>query len=304
MSFLAATIAVRMILPFLTGDVEVHEWGVVRFDASGITAVGLPPGEYSSVGPVPFEYGTMPPLVDAPVIFFHGSGFTGDFVVEIPEGRATEIYPEEGMRTTGDSIIWQGIEVIDSPLVLDGDDRRGISDFVWENAVFLWRGVDAGMVRTGTGLEEGFLYYECEMSPLSCFRYPGLLARGEGLPQGVDRILMFLKPDGDFQEMYMVDPLQVFTLLEVDEIGCYQRQRVIGVLREWAGYRLNPDEVEAMWSTWEEFVTSGEWMGDALIVFPLPDETVQRISTLTLITHQDHDVSYRRFFLGMAPVNW
>jgi hypothetical protein len=302
---LLCAFAAAAVLPFFDSGVEVHEWGVVRFDSAGITAQGVPPGEYSSVGPVPFGYGAMPPLVDAPVLFFHGSGFTGDFIVEIPDGRPTEIYPEEGMITTGSSVEWRGIEVRESsPLCADAADRRGLSDFVWENSVHLWRGVDANTVILEGGLQEGFLYYECAMSTLACLEYPGLLARGRGLPEGVEGVLMFLRPSGDLQEMYMVPPQRIFLPVEVDEVGCYGRERVIGILQEWAGTRLNYDEVQVMWDTWEDFVTSGEWSGDALLLFPLPEETVESISTLSLRTDQDIDVTCHRFFLGMAPVNW
>ncbi len=302
LSVLALVLTVS-VLPQPGGGIEVHEWGVVRFQGDSISVSGFP-SDSSGLRPVPFEYGMVPPAVDAPVIFFHGDGFRGDFIVEMPGGTATSIYPRAGMVQRGDSIIWKDISVLQSYDLDSPYDRRGITGFIWEDAVYGWRGVNANTVRTG-GIDEGFLYYECRPAVSPELDYPRRLAMGSGLPEDVDHVLLFLRPyDDEYMEMYSVAPCGIFVPPEVDEIGIYSREEVMRELASWAGDKLTREELLAMWDTWEEYVTGAQWQGDALILFPLPKNAIEKISTLSVSTDEDCPVTISRFFLGMVTVDY
>jgi hypothetical protein len=283
-------------------EVEVHEWGVVRFDDAAALVQGFP-SDTSGTGPVSFDYGMMPVPVDAPVIFFHGSEFSGDLTVEVPAGEITEIYPRNGAELDGNTLVWRDVQIISSYLFEETADRRSSLGFRWENSVYDWRRVDANAVRVGD-LYEGFLYYECAVPTVGPLDYPSLLMADRGLPEGVDEILLFLRPDDELQEMYTVRPCDMFLPPETDEISVYERGRVLRILESWAGERLFADETEAMWNTWEEYVTRGEWEGDALLIFPLPDDAVSSISTIGVDADGSCQISVERFFLGMVSVNW
>ncbi len=283
--------------------VEVHEWGVVVFGGYKAAAVALPDPGLSSFIADP-DFGIEPISVEAPVIFFHGAEFSGDFAVEVSGGNIYEIYPVDGMTSSWNSIRWSGIQVFDPDEGIEyPDDLPG--DFLLSfDVVSNWRTLECNSVRTSGGINEGFLYYECFLETPEFLKYPQLLAAGEGLPGGVDKVLIFLEPYGDMQEMYRVDPQSIFIPVETEEISLYDRTRMQDILSSWNTAGLTSGELELLWETWEAYVTDPLWEGDALVVFPLPQDMINMISSLEVLPDGEMEITYGRFFLGMMPVSW
>jgi len=283
--------------------VEVHEWGVVVFGEYKAAVTAVPDPGLSSFIADPY-FGIDPISVEAPVIFFHGAQFTGDFVVEVVNGSIFEIYPVDGMRSEWDSIRWPDIQVFNPEEGTEYPDDLPAEFLLPYDVVCNWRTLECNSVRTSGGINEGFLYYECFLDTPDFMKYPQLLAAGEGLPEGVDRVLIFLKPCDDMQEMYMVDPQSIFTPMETEEISVYDRSRMMRTLSSWNTPGLYPGELELLWDTWEDYITAPSWEGDALVVFPLPQDMINRISSLEVLPDGEFEITYGRFFLGMIPVSW
>jgi len=283
--------------------VEVHEWGVVVFGEYEAAAVAFPDSGLSSFITDP-DFGIEPISVEAPVIFFHGAEFSGDFAVEVFGGNIFEIYPVDGMTQAWNSIRWFDIQVFDPGEGTKYPDELPADFLLSCEVVQNWRTLECNSVRTSGGINEGFLYYECYLETPDFLKYPQLLAAGEGLPEGVDKVLMFLEPYGDYSEMYLVDPQSIFTPVEAEEISVYDRSRMMQTLSSWNTAGLYPGELELLWETWEAYVTDPLWEGDALIVFPLPLNMINSISSLEVLPDGDMDITYGRFFLGMMPVSW
>ncbi len=283
--------------------VEVHEWGVVVFGEFSAAAVAVPDSGLSSLNAAP-DFRIDPISVEAPVIFFHGAEFSGDFSVEVFNGNIFEIYPAVGMRSEWNSIRWFDIQVFDPVAGTEYPEDLPAEFLLPYETVQSWRTLECNSVRTSGGINEGFLYYECYLETPDFMKYPQLLAAGEGLPEGVDKVLILLRPCGDMQEMYMVDPQSIFTPMETEEISVYDRTWMLEILSSWDTGGLYPGELELLWETWESYVTDPQWEGDALVVFPLPHNMISKISSLEVLPDGEFEIIYGRFFLGMIPVSW
>ncbi|MCK4807207.1 MAG: hypothetical protein KAT09_06155 [Candidatus Aegiribacteria sp.] len=283
--------------------VEVHEWGVVIFGEYEPAVTAVPGFVLPPVITDP-AFSIMPPSVEAPVIFFHGEEFSGDFVVEVFNANIFDIYPVDGVRSTHDSIRWSDIRVFNPGEGTEYPDIFPAHCCMSDELARSWRTLECNSVRTSGGINEGFLYYECFLENQEFVEYPKLLAAGGGLPEGVDKILIFMRPSDDYQEMYLVDPASLFIPAEIEEIGVYDKAWMLEILFSWNTVGLYPDEIELLWETWEAYVTSPVWEGDALVVFPLPRDMINKISSLEVLPDGEMEIMYRRFFLGMMPVLW
>lgn len=283
--------------------VEVHEWGVVVFGEFSAAAVAVPDSGLSSLNAAP-DFRIDPISVEAPVIFFHGAEFSGDFAVEVFNGDIFEIYPADGMRSEWNSIRWFDIQVFDPEEGTEYPDDLPADFILPYETVQSWRTLECNSVRTSGGINEGFLYYECYLETPDFMKYPQLLAAGEGLPEGVDKVLILLRPYGDMQEMYLVDPASMLIPVETEESTVYDRTWMLEILSSWDTGGLYPGELELLWETWESYVTDPLWEGDALVVFPLPQNMINRISSLEVLPDGEFEITYGRFFLGMIPVSW
>ncbi len=283
--------------------VTVHEWGVVVFGEYKAAVVAVPDTGLSSFIADP-DLRIEPISVEAPVIFFHGAEFSGDFVVEVFNGSIFEIYPVDGMTSSWNTIRWSDIQVFNPEEGTEYPDILPVDFLLPYEVVRSWRTLECNSVRTSGGINEGFLYYECFLDTQEFMKYPQLLATGEGLPEGVDKVLIFLEPYGDYSEMYLVDPESIFIPVETEESSVYDRSWMMETLSSWNTVGLYPGELELLWETWEAYVTEPLWEGDALVVFPLSREMINRISSLEVLPDGEMEITYGRFFLGMMPVSW
>jgi len=316
-----------LLFPFITDtviapppdyeDIFVNEWGVVVFSSDGASVAGAP-DEQGGVyfGRQPFG----PVCVDAPVIWIHGA-FFGDatFTVKAKQGWITSLYPEAETEQGEDMPVVASWEIKAPPPVpltrrLTPPDP-GDLPFAW--AMDIWREVpcrDLCSSETGEYLGN-FLYYETGIpywTPPDGIYDAGMLA-GHYATEGLiivtgsdpvlERIQLVPLPDGTGGG-YSSDPLS-------DE-------DILGVICGWAGGNLKSEEIEALWATWKPFFTTqptcdqpvDETMvdrrgsGERWILFPLPWDEVEKISTIDLDIHGGHSgtIYYNRLFLGLVRV--
>lgn len=101
-------------------------------------------------------------------------------------------------------------------------------------------------------------------------------------------------------------------------------EEIAEVLCGWAGGNLKSQEITALWQTWKPFFVYPNSDGDFLvddemaldmpydrrgseetwILFPLPWDVVEGISTIHLDVHDsiDREITYNRLFLGLVRV--
>jgi len=65
---------------------------------------------------------------------------------------------------------------------------------------------------------------------------------------------------------------------------------------------MKSEEIAAMWETCDGWLMSGTWNGEALLLFPLPSDVVERMTTITLETEEDLELEYSRFYFGVASI--
>ena len=89
----------------------------------------------------------------------------------------------------------------------------------------------------------------------------------------------------------------------LDWIPC-ERETVMEILCGMAGGDMKSEEIGDLWDTWEGYVTGGGWTGDRLMVFRLPMDLVDRLSSVSLETSEGLHTQTVRYFLGMAPFSY
>lgn len=307
--FLADTIAA----PVDNTLIRVHEWGVVSFTSLGTEAAGAPGGTY---GFDPF--GMV--CVDAPVVWFHGSPFTGTFTARAGMGFVSAAYPEptEGFEgATPQTVSWliegrSPVPFDEAPhrnsaaAVNDVLDNRNPVPHVPENTPFLWamdhwRDVPCLDLFDGEGnYLDRFLYYETLIPDGIQARMNTVVEDGRHLaglfsPEGL------LITTGEESEVfvYIIIPLPVLTdalRLPLESSDVQEK------LCDWAGGNLKSQEIAALWNTWEPFFRERP-AGERWLLFPLPPETVESISNISLSvdnSYYEAMVEYHRLFLGLV----
>lgn len=289
--------------------VRVHEWGVIQMDYGFQEAVGAEwcyPDDHGV-----FHSGELM-VVDAPVVWFHGPGFTGTFTVEIMNGSLTTRYPEPDhieqrhspLRTALplERVVWEDL-TFTSPTPADGlraDDKISdmhceMENFGW--AVPWWRQVPSlTITRESDDWSDQFIYYECTTGnrPLSDEAF----CRDRGASSYKGPALVFTWDDGEL----------VSKRAEVgDSIGipgCYiSFDQIKETLCMWAGNNFKSEEIEALWLTWEPVIRGRcEMYGEMVLLYPLSDDVVDSISRLILETDQGYFVEYHRLFLGLTAI--
>lgn len=303
-----SVIAAVVLLQVPTGrdTIRVHEWGVVLYAADSVRSIGAP--AYDPFGAV---------CVDAPVVYFHGAAFTGDVTV-CSLGDICSVYPEPDaaggvllgdLGGLGSAVRWEDLSVAaEIPVDRVGSvavDGIPIPGFGW--AMGSWRVPGASWVTRGSdGFRDRFLYYEVDLGRVG-FPLPLAERAPEGTPpdeitpdvlvfrRGEDGLLL---PVLDMEEA-VLDRRAVDESPAVDMPVAQSMPEAFETVRGWATGLLTGEEIQALWATWEPYILYGDWRGDSLLVFPIPQPLVERISTIIVSPDADLPVVCNRFFLGM-----
>jgi hypothetical protein len=114
-------------------------------------------------------------------------------------------------------------------------------------------------------------------------------------------VLLFTKDDSGGVHFVIV-PQGDLSMASQASPSIYSCDGVVSVLEDWAGGILTPEEVAALWLTWEDYVVSDGWYTGSKAVFVVPGELVERTSIIVVDPGEDLPVEIRRFFLGMVEV--
>ncbi len=279
-------------LLILTAGLQVHEWGVITQDPIALTGFRADnqPGVEVPVNELEDR---------APVLYFHGDPCTIDLRITFPNmGYATELLPEPsegGVNST--YAVWNDLELSDQPGCR--------TDYGWANwtqcsfPVPLWRQVEALEIISGS-FNDRFIYYEC--APGSPGDLPFINQSGNQsmrMPYGEIPCIVLTSSQG--MPMY-----GVFTLAEIltsipkglqflDEPAVLRRE-----VNRWAEGILNEDEFNAFWNTWEsDFLQSSS--EQVMILYPVPEETLNGIALIEVVPDIDISVEISRFIVAELP---
>ena len=290
--FAAALVDTVIAPPPDWNTVYVHEWGAVTFTEEVI--LGTAPSS-------DFHDDWEEPVVRAPVVYFYGASFQGTFNVTVASGTFIETIP-----------IPEKISDINTlPVIQSSSALWTISETTWDQntstisagrndtSVFnemldIWRQPPSFMLEFSDGVREKFIYYECALTPVSYDDFNPVLLGENGAvldPEYHGALMRFIKSDGKV----VIDP----SAYDSGDQHAMEYGDILETLCSWAGGTMKSDEINSMWITWEDWIFDGSWSGDTLLVFPLPDETVERMSSITLETSEEHDIEYSRFYVGI-----
>ena len=314
-----------LLLPFITDtviapppdytDIFVNEWGVVIYDTNELFVAGAP-AESGDTELLRQPYG-FELLVDAPVVWLHGATFdSATFTVKAKSGELTTLFPEPSVNHENRVASWE----ISAPLQSNPDQQRPDlvippgTPFAW--AMDYWRKVPSLDLFSSDDHNylANFLYYEASVSNwippdniydgkiLAGYYAPEGLLITTGLTPWVERIQLIPLPDGSGI------PPERARQLSSDQIA--------DIFCGWAGGNLKSQEIESIWQTWSPFFTTtladeitcgvnSRGSGEQWILFPLPWDVVEDISTIHLEVHDSVDriITYNRLFLGLVRIN-
>ncbi|MEA3266287.1 MAG: hypothetical protein U9P42_05020, partial [Candidatus Fermentibacteria bacterium] len=298
-------------------DIFVNEWGVVVFTNEGTTIAGAP-DENGNLYYGKEVFGD--PEVDAPVIWIHGAFFEdATLTVKAVQGSLTALFPDPDVTLNNDndrpiSASWN-ISAPQPPSPLLGIERPELiipqdTPFGW--AMGFWGDVpshDLFSAQNGDYMAN-FLYYEAaipywgptddifDAKILAGFYAPDGLLITAGYDPQVERIQLIPLPDG--------------AGIPASMQGHLSDEEVCDIICDWAGGNLKSEEITALWQTWEpffktmrvddEYALDRSGSNEQWILFPLPWDVVEQISTIHLEVHDsvEIDITYNRLFLGLV----
>jgi hypothetical protein len=281
-----------MVLIAAEPTIVLHEWGVVFYGGGSVQALGDPGDLFQVEEAVAF----------APVIHLYGPAFTGEVSVAAL-GGIFDMHPEPDvlggpgmmMGGLGSFIRWQGIEALPAETMesLQFMPVQGL------DAAPLWRPREALTLTRADGFSDKFLYYEVDLAGTE-FPLPLAGHAQRGIPLTAEVLLFHRSVIG----------IAGYELLQQGDLSMaggtapflYSGSEVRAVLGRWAGNTLSESELDALWATWEPYVLFGDWDGSSLAVFPLPDQVIELVSTVSAKSDQGYPVTVHRFFLGMMAM--
>jgi hypothetical protein len=280
-------------------EIQVHEWGVVTFDAFIASAESSP----DSIPPGIPDY----PVVErAPVVYFHGPEFTGTFTATATDGVLTDLYPVVPGSNPGQTYSWDiGAAQI---WPADRDSRRGLSysSGTWDMTG--WRVPYSLWLRTSDGFEDGFLFYEASVNATSGFPVRYMQSLDAAISLNPDLPAALVVPGDDGPKVIAAERLEIlpgFAPVRQARI-CREPEDLRSVLYDWSIDTIDIDEVDVLWATWQGwFLDEGLRdlpEGCGLLLYPLPAGMQDMVSTIELSTNEGFQVSYRRFLICAVPV--
>lgn len=288
------------LIPFLTDTVIaydepaymniVHEWGVVVFQQDVPPVCGVPWSETAFMDET---------CAEAPVIWIHGQPFTGSLQVTLPaDGSFTFLYPEPSDMEEGKAkwVFSAGIPLPQEESLPAVERSIYTGPFQW--ALPYWRMVPSLPLQFASGLEENFLYYECTVREGFTDNFFTWGSHGNPVfpAESVSEALYF-SPSGVFP----VEPdAGEFMPVDLPIAGETNPEFAEETFCRWGGSRFKTEEIHALWETWRPELTGEDsyWL-----VFPIPAEYHDEISSLVLTTGTDGTAVCERLFLGAVRLN-
>jgi len=256
----------------------VHEWGVVVFESSGDVHLGQPVEE--------LEYVDSPDVAYAPVVWIHGVPFSGTFSVH--SEQITYAWPPPDRAFAG-SAEWD-IAGINNTAEEQTPVPAGMP-FFW--GVDFFREVPSLVLKSPSGWQSNFLYYECSVEPgLADVFFERLNTNGALFTTEVSQGLYF--QDGD---QYLIE-ISAGRLIPLNMT--VNPEPAVETFYRWAGSGLKSSEIDALWETWSPILAEE---GTGWLVFPIPEEYYGMISSIELETDSGGQVEYERFYLGAIRIN-
>ncbi|NOQ21045.1 MAG: hypothetical protein GQ565_00135 [Candidatus Aegiribacteria sp.] len=243
------------------------------------------------------------PVARAPIVYFYGEHFTGTFTVSVHSGSFIETLPiPESLVSTSTKpsqhsyhAVWNISSTSDGQsenTIEAGRDYPGILSELLE----IWRKPPSFLLEFEDGLKEKFIYYECLLNPSSEDDFYPVLLQNNGAvlhPDYTGPVMRFVK------RMETVN-MELITEWPVSGQIVYNKvPNVPGILCDWARGAMKSEELVSMWDTWKTWIYDGSWSGDTLLVFPLPENTIEGMTTIILRTDDYREVEYSRFYLGI-----
>jgi hypothetical protein len=295
----AAALMDTVIVPVDIESVYVHEWGAVTFTEETVILGANPFTDPNSDFIPPYQW--EEPVARAPIVYFYGAEFSGEFTVSIPAGYFIETIPfPDNLSNTAPmpppqsyDAVWRISETTLNEEYLVGEYLHVSSDMLET-----WREPPSYVLEFNDGSREKFIYYECVLNPTSEDDFYPVLLQNDGAvlhPDYTGEVMRFVK-DGDTVTMDLLTkwPASGQIINTTDPIP-----DVPEILCDWADGTMRSEELVSMWDTWKSWIYDGSWSGDTLLVFPLPDHTIEGMTTIILQTDDYHEVEYSRFYLGI-----
>ncbi|MCD4706474.1 MAG: hypothetical protein K8S62_01900 [Candidatus Sabulitectum sp.] len=268
----------------------VHEWGVVVFEQGNPIICGSPLDGTA-------VYRDYDMCAEAPVVWIHGEPFTdGTFTVRVWNGEALTILHPDPDILTENKATWNISAGYDLERSIE-ETALYSGSFSW--AMDYWRDVPSlPLYQNNTGITEKFLYYECTVNPEFTGNFFYWNSNGNPVFTGTSiEEALFFTP-------YGVIPISV----QLDEFipcdfplgGEIDPELAPDTFCRWADSRLKSSEISALWETWQPALTEE---GSYWLVFPIPVEYNNEISTIRLETSAHRDIEYERLFLGAIRLN-
>lgn len=298
----AAALIDTVIAPVDFGTVYVHEWGAVTFTEESIIFGANPLTDPNSDLIPPYQW--EEPVARAPIVYFYGAQFSGTFTVSVHSGTFIETLPfPDNLVSTSPMPPQQSYNAVweVSETTLNQEYLVGEYSCVSSDMLEIWRTPPSYVLEFNDGSREKFIYYECALQPSSEDRFYPVLLQDNGAvlhPDYDGPVLRFVKC-GDRVNMELVIewPVSEQVLYTND-----QGNDVPGILCDWAGGTMKSEELVSMWDTWRSWIYDGSWSGDTLLVFPLPEKTIEGMTTIILQTNDYQEIVYSRFYLGILSI--
>ncbi len=281
---------------------EVHEWGIVIFEQGDDLMCGET-WQNSKYYP---DHDYLEMCAEAPVVWIHGEPFDdATFIVKTGEQTITFTYPLPNRTELGISewdVSAHNISVTDiseeTEMLIEEEFIESYQGPFWW-AVDSWREVSSlQLSQIDYGITENFLYYECTVDRSFTDNFFNWGDNGNPNFAGMNiQDAILFTPEGAFS--IRLSEL-VPNLLSLPISSKIDTERILNTFSIWGESNLDHLEIVALWETWKPVFNEEDsyWL-----VFPIPEEFNNSISTIELQTPDQRLVVYNRLFLGAVRLN-
>lgn len=269
---------------------SVHEWGVVVFRHDAASTCG-------SLRQASEDYYDV--CAEAPVVWIHGQPFTNAvFTVKIGSDETlTTLHPDPG-SVTQSIAAWNISSDTPAEKSICVEEVLPYSGPFYEE-MDTWRQVPSlQLYQNDTHTAENFLYYECTVNSEFTDNFFYWSSRGNPVFTGTSvQEALYFTPYGVFPVSAVNEE---FIPLDIPMGGETNPAFASDTFCRWAGSGFLSSETNALWNTWRPLLMEQDsyWL-----VFPVPSDYHNEISSINLRTEDNREVEYHRLFLGAIKLN-